>query len=141
RSSPNTTKPTATGASTPNSTAAACPAARAHPRPGAGTGPGRLPAATMAAAISNGECITRSHEKRIQSLRWGFPSKRHSRPPVEHISNLIQLHLRITRKIRALRQELPNQAVRVLITPTLPRRMRVTEVHRNVRRDGELPVR
>lgn len=52
-------------------------------------------------------------------------------PAIHQVCNRIQLLLAVDRKIRALGQELANQAIGVLVGAPLPWAVGVTEIHHN----------
>src|SRR5829696_5347122 len=54
-----------------------------------------------------------------------------TRPAIQLCGDPIELGLRMQRQVGALREVLPEQAVGVLVRTTLPRRMRVAEIHRD----------
>ena len=60
---------------------------------------------------------------------------------VDLIGNSIELRLAVAREVGALGQVLTHQSIGVLVGPTLPRAVRVTEVQRNARAFAQLLVR
>jgi hypothetical protein len=73
--------------------------------------------------------------------RQGGPyAQAFSGPVVDLIGNGVELLLAVAREIGALGQVLAHQPVGVLVGATLPRAVRVTEVHREARAPAQLLV-
>ena len=61
------------------------------------------------------------------------PVQRFPGPAVHQVCDPIKLLLAVDRQICTLGQELANQAVGVFVGASLPRAVRITEIHRNPR--------
>ena len=67
-------------------------------------------------------------------LQWGAELMAFLRPRVEAQRDLVELGLTVDGQVGALGQVLAQQAVGVLVAATLPRAVRVSEVHLHVRK-------
>ena len=67
-------------------------------------------------------------------------AERLARPLIQLSCDRVELMLRQPRQIHALGHVLPEQAVRVFVTSTLPWALRIAEVALNIRGQGELLV-
>ena len=79
------------------------------------------------AGSSTGRCNTS-----LESIHRGFISQYLSGPLIQLLRNPVELGLRMCREIRALREVLPQQAVRIFVGAPLPGALRVTEIDRHL---------
>src|SRR4051794_35034861 len=72
-------------------------------------------------------CLSQS-EHRVKRLGWCLPSKRLARPGVERHGNRRESIRAVQAQVGAFREILAQQPIGVLVRPTLPRAVRITEV-------------
>ena len=73
-------------------------------------------------------CASLSAQARVQCLSRSAPAECHSRSAVERDRDGVELTLRVAAQVRAFREVLPQQTVRVLVRPSLPRAARIAEI-------------
>ncbi len=78
--------------------------------------------------------------KLVVSLGWCVPSKDLSWSCVQQSGYFVEVFLAVDGQVGAFREELTYEAVPVLVGSSLPRRVRVTEKHRDTSCDRELGV-
>ena len=80
-------------------------------------------------------------DKSVESFRWSLPCEGLARTLVEQGGDGVKVLLGIGRQVGALRQELMDEAVPVLVAPALSQRIGVAEVDRDAGGDLERGVR
>ena len=76
----------------------------------------------------------------VERLGGCPPAEGLARPAVERGSNCFEILSGVSREVRTFREVLSEQPVGVLIGSSLPRALRVTEIHLQAAVDGELRV-
>src|SRR3954454_3359134 len=86
----------------------------------------------LAAAVSRGGC-----DKRVESFGGSLPVEGHAGAAVEQRGDLVEVVLGVDGQVGAFWEELAYEPVPVLVGAPLPRRVRVTEEHRDPGGDRE----
>src|SRR5580704_10481757 len=91
---------------------------------------------TTGSAHSRGD-----RDKLVESFGWSIPSEGLAGSGVEKQGDLVEVGLALIREVGAFGEELPRQAVPVLVGPPLPWCVRVAEENRDPAGDSEAGVR
>src|SRR5258708_35069820 len=65
----------------------------------------------------------------VKSLRWGFKLQGLTWSFIELTSDFVQIGLRVHRQVGALRKVLSQQAIGVLVRPTLPPALQIAKIY------------
>src|SRR5450432_2372933 len=76
----------------------------------------------------------------VKSLCWGFKLQGLTWSFGELTSHFVQMGLRMHRQVGALWKVLPQQAIGILVRPTLPRALRVAKIDIDVGRHRKAPM-
>src|SRR5258705_3983178 len=86
----------------------------------------RLP---LGMSVNRGAGSTGRRNTGVKSLCWGFKLQGLTWSFIELTSHFVQIGLRVTRQVGALRKVLSQQAIGILVRPALPRALRIAKIH------------